>query len=379
MTVKDFNDYDCIFIGTLIRETAPKYDTVTDYDLRRTSTYKITRAYKGTMVGDTIQIYDAHDGAACGLGRLSIGRQYLIYSFGDSLKITGDCLRTTRVPIQYWPKDSASINKMKNLSLFGRIYDTARSNFHADTVFLNSHITRVQHSSVQRFYDEGGKVLAEGRYNNGVQDGFWKYFNGDKVVASGKYINGKQDSIWVETGSYSSDIKYVREYRNNNFTGKEKCYYNDVLRDKTEPVGDGRKWIDVNYHSNGKVKSIHYAHPPLQNRRGYWESPEPDGESKFFNEEGVLLEEGYYKDGQRVGRWKYYYQDGLLRMQGDYLNSEKSGVWKIYYRHKQIKAQGEYRNGEKTGNWKYYDELGNQILPDPKLIEEDEELLTYYL
>ena len=64
-------------------------------------------------------------------------------------------------------------------------------------------------------------------------------------------------------------------------------------------------------------------------------------------------------------------------MEGSYLNGEKDGIWKIYYPNKKIKATGQYKSGKKEGVWKYYDKSGQEIPPDPKLIEEDEDWFTY--
>ena len=97
----------------------------------------------------------------------------------------------------------------------------------------------------------------------------------------------------------------------------------------------------------------------------------------MFNRSGIVLEEGVHEKGFTVGRWKYYYEDGKLRMEGDYIEGKKSGTWIIYYPDKKIKATGTYENGQKIGEWKYYDEMGNEIPPDPSLIVEDEHWFTY--
>lgn len=372
ITVKDFNAYDLIFIGTLIYETRSDKD---DYRFRREGVYKIISAFKGTVPGDTVRVYDSEDNGACGLGRLTVGRDYLIYAYGNEKKQTSDCSRTTRVPIQFWPRDSASINKLKGLSSFGRIYDTTRTNFHADTLFLNKHVLKIKKNSKLRFYDADGHVSAEGRYVNGVPEGFWNYFEAGRVATKGKYINGKKDSLWVEP--YNKEMVYVREYKAGTFTYKETLFYDGRIASKTEPLGNGKKWIRYDYHHNGQPRYIEYTNPPKRNQSNQLEDPVSDGPFKMFNRSGVVLQEGNNKDGLSTGRWKYYFEDGKLRMEGDYIKGEKAGLWKIYYHIGNVKAAGAYRNDEKDGVWKYFDERGKEIPPDPKLIEEDEDWFTY--
>lgn len=105
-----------------------------------------------------------------------------------------------------------------------------------------------------------------------------------------------------------------------------------------------------------------------------------------FNRASLVLEEGNFENGAETGHWKYYYENGRLRMEGDYIQlrendyfaqAQKSGLWKIYYPTGRIKAVGNYGYNEKVGLWQYFDKNGKKISPDPKLIEEDEDPLTY--
>jgi antitoxin component YwqK of YwqJK toxin-antitoxin module len=372
ITVEDYNSYNWIFTGQLIKEVRSGGRNV-----GRECFYKIITAYKGVVIGDTVSVYDAEDAGACGLGHLYIGREYLIFASGNEKKGTSDCSRTTRVPLQVWPRDSIMINKQKALTSFGRIYDTSRTNFHADTIFLARHILKTNTHKIQTFYDENGKISAVGRYEKGLPEGFWSYYQDGKIVNKGKYILGEKDSLWIETNPFSNDMYDIREYKNGEFTYREKSFADGKIASKTETKVKSKKWLEYRYYSNGKTRFIAEANPPFRNSNKKLEKGHWDGPFTMFNKFGIIIEKGMHKDGLHIGHWRNYYADGRLRMEGDYSEGKKSGVWKIYYPNQKIKATGIYVNGEKSGNWDYYSENSKAIPADPKLIEEDEDWFTY--
>ncbi len=374
ISVKVFNSNDWIFIGTLLSE-----EQVSTYPHRK-CTYKIVTAYKGVRQGDTIEIYDAENVGACGLGRLTIGASYLMYARGNDLKWTSSCQENSRVPILVLPRDSIAINNIKTSRWRGEIDDTINTVFHGDTLFLTSHVPKVKNNSFQKFYDRDGKLSAEGRYKNGLSEGLWRYYERGELVEYGRYTNGKKDSLWVMPGG---DIE---EYKAGEFTYRQTSFVDGRLWGKTEPIEDGEKWIEYQYHDSSQPRFIAYANPPKRNDKGRLQAPVWDGPFKMFNKSGIVLQEGNKENGVEKGHWKYYYEDGKLRMEGsyiqlkeenDFLRGYKNGPWKIYYPNGRIKAVGEYKSGEKIGVWKFYDENGKEVPPDPKLIEEDEDWFTY--
>lgn len=368
ISVKDFNSNDWIFIGTLLRENTSNQHT------HRNCIYKIITAYKGAVEGDTIQICDAEDVGACGLGKLTIGADYLIYASGNSEKWTSRCLGNSRVPIFILPRDSTAINNLITGRYRGGMDDTINNTFHTDNQFLNTHIPKVSKNTMQKFYDKDGKISAEGRYKDGLPDGLWQYYEHGELVEYGKYLNGKKDSLWVRQYGTSKDIE---EYKDGEYTYRHTTFYDGNVYSKKEPVSDGKKWICSMYHDNGRPRYIAYTNPPKRNEEGRLKDPVWDGPYKTFNKAGVVLDEGLHENGFRIGHWKYYYEDGKLRMEGDYIDGKKSGTWKIYYPDKKIKAIGEYKSDEKVGEWRYYNVKGKEIPPNPELIQEDEDWFTY--
>lgn len=372
ITVEDFNSYDWIFVGKLIKSDLTNSD---DYRYRRWADYQVITAYRGVKVGGTIRIYDAASQDACGLGFLERGRNYLIYATGTDRKFTSDCSRTTQVPVQFWPADSTAINRLKSLDFFGRIYDTLSTNFHADTTFLNKHVQLTNNTSTQKFYDEKGKLIAEGKYLKNRPEGHWKYFQNGKVLTAGKYLNGLKDSLWFET--YTSRSVYIREYKAGEFTFREQHFFDGRISQKREPVGNGKQWVEIRYHNNEKPRYIAYTSPPKRNDDGELREGQWNGPYECFNQSGITLESGTNKDGRWEGHWKYYYETGRMRMEGDFVKGEKTGRWVIYHHNEKIKASGTYHKDEKEKDWKFYNEKGKEISADPDYIKEDEDWFTY--
>ena len=339
------------------------------------ATYTVTRAYRGVNTGDTILISDKYDVGACGLGKLTVGGEYLIYGREvNSEKFTSSCVGNSRVPILILPRDSATVNRMRSHPNYGSLDDTVHTTFHADTLFLSGHLLKSHKKGKQKFYDKDGKLSAEGIYENGLPEGTWRYYDAGKLKESGNYLDGKKDSMWVHHYETWVDIT---EFRNGEFTFRQTSYSNGNIYKKEGPVGDGKKWISSVYHENGKPRYIAYSDPPKRNNEGKLERPVWNGPLKTFNKAGVMLDEGVLEKGLHAGHWKYYYEDGKLRMEGEFTEGKKTGIWKIYYPNKRIKASGTYDKGDKLLDWKYFDELGAQVSPNPALIKEDEDWFTY--
>ena len=51
----------------------------------------------------------------------------------------------------------------------------------------------------KNYYDNSSKIESVGHYQNGIPQGFWKYFyRNEKVRAEGHYNKGKKQGFWKE-------------------------------------------------------------------------------------------------------------------------------------------------------------------------------------
>ncbi len=208
---------------------------------------------------------------------------------------------------------------------------------------------------------KGGFVSKEEKMNrfdaNGLKQGVWKEFYPCKETCDDKvpltqreytYKDGKLNGYWKEydaKGNVVSTEKYVMGVLQKN--AKELL--------KMEVRND--------FHANGKKKSS-----------GTYKNGQPDGVTRFYNEEGkvngskiykegILISEGIYDErGFNQGKWKEYYLTGELRSEGEYLDGKKVGEWVYYHQNGKVEQRGRYdKTGKATGDWKWYFESGNVL------------------
>ena len=184
---------------------------------------------------------------------------------------------------------------------------------------------------------------------NGMKQGHWKTFweNGNLMI-DGYYLNDKKDGFFKY---YDKDANFLRI---------EKWANNILIEDDPQTKQLERK---VDYHSNGKIKTIAYFFKGIPDgiRREY--SPEGDVVKSYMFRNGILIGEGIVDDdGRKQGDWKEFYETGELRAAGKYIDSKPSGKWKYYFESGKVEITGEYtRKGQKDGEWIWYYPNGNTL------------------
>ena len=189
-------------------------------------------------------------------------------------------------------------------------------------------------------YYPDGKIRCTGVYYKGRKHGRWKYFYPDgKLEQEGEYRNGEYDGHW--TWYYpNGKLRMVQEYYRGKLDG-ESVEYDDSARVLAkgryeEGLEEGR-WT---YFRNGEFMEGSFR---MGERDGIWKTywningkkgklsfqgrytgGMPDGQHRYFNEEGVLEEEGYYRLGKRIGTWIRYDSDGQpsVRVRYDEIEEE---------------------------------------------------------
>ncbi len=128
------------------------------------------------------------------------------------------------------------------------------------------------------WYYMSGNVLREENYFNGVLDGMMsEYLDNDsiKILAQGEYIDGLQNGPWFyELRDHKEEGKYV-----------------DGMRDG--------KW--THYYSKG-IKSF----------EGKFIEDNPDGKHTHYWDNGKTKDVCFYEMGRKHGEWKKYRYDGSL-------------------------------------------------------------------
>ena len=86
-----------------------------------------------------------------------------------------------------------------------------------------------------------------------------------------------------------------------------------------------------------------------------------DGIYKVYYPDGEVKMEVQSKNGKPNGEGKFYTEDGMLSFQGNFADGKPDGVFYNYYPDGQIHNEMNYKNGIKDGSQKVYDEKGNLI------------------
>jgi antitoxin component YwqK of YwqJK toxin-antitoxin module len=212
-------------------------------------------------------------------------------------------------------------------------------------------------NGLAKLYDTLGKITGTIEYvngyivkreyvnrvnQNGMKQGCWKFFweNGN-LMLEGYYQNDKKNGFF----------KYYDE--GGNFLKIEKWENDILLEDAVETKRLERK---VDYHTNGRIKTVAYFYKGIPDgiRREY--SPQGDVVKSYMFRNGVLMGEGIVDDnGKKQGEWKEFYETGKLRAKGKYANSKPVGKWIYYFESGNIEITGTYsRKGEKDGEWIWY-------------------------
>ena len=187
---------------------------------------------------------------------------------------------------------------------------------------------------------------------NGMKQGHWKYFweNGN-LKLDGYYQNDKKSG-------------YFKQYdKEGNFLQIEKWENDILIEDALQTKQLDRK---VDYHSNGKLRTVAYFYKGVPDgiRREY--SPEGEVVNSYLFRNGILMGEGIVDDnGEKQGEWKEFYETGEVRAAGKYANSKPTGKWKYYFENGKVEIAGSYtKKGQKDGEWIWYYPNGNILSVD---------------
>ncbi len=308
------------------------------------------------------------------------------------------------------------------------------------------------------FYYENGRISSKGIFKNGLPEGIWKSYYPDGTLKSlGEKTDGLSDSLWVffdSEGRKSKKLDYYNDKKNGcarffdtlGNTIKELFYINDIAQGerityyadgsiKTQvSIEDGKEVglllefalngdiITEEVYDNGFLKDRKEFNRKNENgeKTGVWRDYFSNGElaneitykdgkksglSKFFNEEGKLIDIKKMKGDTIAGNsdeiviielYKEYYPNGKLQLVGGNDNGLKNGIfreydqngeiingyiyekdtvlaegiisgdgvyqgdWSYFYKTGEIKSKGAYSNGKKEGKWTYYFKNGKK-------------------
>lgn len=170
-------------------------------------------------------------------------------------------------------------------------------------------------------YAEDGKILREGRIENGIKVGSWtSYYPDGTTKEVGEYNN----DLYTIKSAFTKQGKMMVQ----NGTGKYTAYFDgtDLLSEKGQ-------------YKNGL-------------REGTWVVYYPNGIA--------IQQEIAYKNGKLNGRNVTYFSDGNIFAEGDFEADKKVGLWHWYYESGQLESTVTFAQDKKQGDQIFWSESGRE-------------------
>jgi uncharacterized protein len=191
-----------------------------------------------------------------------------------------------------------------------------------------------------KYYYENGKVSSEGTMREGKPDGYWKnYYDNGKLKIEGNRKNFQLDSTWKfydVKGKISKSIDY-REGKKNGYTFIYDTTQKIITRESY--VNDIKEGDQINFHKNGKTKSIIKFVKGKQEGIAYEYSPDSVITGIIVYKGGIL--QSYEKINQRDA------------------GNKKQGIWKEFYDNMEIRKEMKFNDDSLDGYVMEYDKKGN--------------------
>lgn len=195
------------------------------------------------------------------------------------------------------------------------------------------------------------ELYTNGKPATGVNKQMFEEYN---LIQGTVYYQGAPFS-GVAVSKYSDNsLKEKVSFRDGNKHGESK-YWNQsgILTSRTKYWNGEPDGSHFYYHNDGSISIIEKFDKGL--RDGKWESYFPKTAS---NSEYQLLSTVTYKNDRKTGISEEFFLNGQVSERVSYYNGEVDGTLIKYYDNGQIKERTEYKNGVKHGESKGWYEDG---------------------
>jgi len=203
------------------------------------------------------------------------------------------------------------------------------------------------------------KLILDGNYKDGVENGYWKYFDmNETLIEEGFFENGEKSGEWKYYHSslfYNEKQKdqfikklYMIENYNGGYLNGKKSQFSTVYRkdypctedDPTKSSFDTctkiifEKFLETSFYVNGEL----------------------DGPYEFKDSTNTIISKGFFKKGLRDGEWTYRNVDTFPNgttftyyLKGFYKNDKYEGKWIKYNEKNHVFTSEEYKDGTLFG------------------------------
>ncbi len=220
---------------------------------------------------------------------------------------------------------------------------------------------------IMKEYYPDGTLASEQTWKDGLLEGPYKtYHNNGQLMSSGMAVRGSVSGKWMY---YRSDGRVDQQTEfdaNGKITGEELTYdfngnlltrnrYNKGALVFTESYDeDGTSVLYTTEASKGKIYAKFYSPYRQVASEGVFEGTLQDGEWKYYNSAGQLIEVENYKDGVITGLNQSFYTNGDLYWEMNHEGGFPQGPYREYYSTGQLRKEGNYNLGQAEGMWYSY-------------------------
>ena len=190
---------------------------------------------------------------------------------------------------------------------------------------------------------KGTKELRyEGQFSHGKEIGlfkFYQYLNEKSILSATKKFNDSNSVAEVRFYNPSGSIISQGKMNGKKYVGEWNYYHkNSVKIMRIERY-------DAYGLQQGEFK-VYYKNGQLAEKSNY-KDDKLDGESLWFNQNGVIIKKFTYKEGLLQGPSKIYSNDGNLIVEGQYKGDKKHGIW-LYYEEGKLLKQKDFTKRSKN-------------------------------
>ena len=165
-------------------------------------------------------------------------------------------------------------------------------------------------------YENGNTMVTGGYDDNQQKDGIWKqfYINWRQKIR-GAYAHGKKEGKW-EYYTEQSDLYKVENFKNGILVSKWEGKHKKNAFEET--VAEATVVETVYAIEETAVEGVVDAAEAVVEEAadasyGNYYGNRPNGEWKFYNENGKVVEIGTYLNDSKDGRWIYYHDNGVVK------------------------------------------------------------------
>ena len=296
LTIKEYNNSKYIISGKATKVILNYEESI--YRQRQIE-FEIDEVFKGKIESKKITIYTALGDAACGLF-VNENEEWVIYAYMDDGVFSTNLCTRSQLKKKVSSSDYKSLKKFKN------------------------------NSSNTKWKNNTGSIIAEGKLENNMPIGHWKYFyNNGFLESEVSYKNGEYDGKcikYLDPEGIVTRLHYDKKIPQDSFPDLQ------LLKNKMSDIENYKEGV-----RDGEF--IYYA---------YYSVDKP---TYIMN----------YKNGKKEGKEIHYYDNGIINYAQNFHEGELEGYERFYYKNGQLKQEGKFIKSKPTGKFNLYSESGELI------------------